>query len=264
MIETAPGKKRRIIFVITIILVSFAFLSWISWQWEQGTRQSERHDYTHSIEISCDMAIEDMTLLLPVPEPNGTPVIAEYLVNRTGYGVPADWDLSIREENGTPMLAIRAARMVPDDHAYPVPIEPGVSPIPTTLQPGTEYSSETPVLVPVYLAVMVSGNKTIDTRDPLGKEPVFDPDNRFTPGTATPPAYRGSIYIHTVPVYVQYTSARSVTLSLRTSIQGVNSIWRGGWVFNSYSDTVSLEVQNGTQGWVEGEGTLLTGEGVYY
>jgi hypothetical protein len=44
----------------------------------------------------------------------------------------------------------------------------------------------------------------------------------------------------------------------------VNSIWKGGWVYNRYSDTVSLELGNGTQGWVEVEGTFLTGDGVYY
>jgi autotransporter adhesin len=43
-----------------------------------------------------------------------------------------------------------------------------------------------------------------------------------------------------------------------------DAIWRGGWVNNLYSDTVSLEIANGTVEWIEGEGKLATGEGVYY
>jgi autotransporter adhesin len=55
-----------------------------------------------------------------------------------------------------------------------------------------------------------------------------------------------------------------VVISLRVSVDGSNAIWRGGWVSNSYSDTVAFEVANGTVGWIEGEGKLFTAEGVYY
>jgi hypothetical protein len=48
------------------------------------------------------------------------------------------------------------------------------------------------------------------------------------------------------------------------TIQRVNSIGKGGQVSNLFPDTVTLEVPNGTQAWLEGKGTLLAGEGVYY
>lgn len=265
MANSGKGKNRRIIVaVIAILLVSAAVLAGIAWQWEQHTRQSERHDYTYETDLSFDTTIEDVTLLLPVPDLNGSPVFADAVVNRIAYGVPPDWNLSIEEENGIPVLAVQAARMVPEYRPTPIPIEPGSSPIPTTLLQGTEYSSETPVLMPVHLAVMVTVNRTIDTRDPRAGEPIFNPDGQFILGTATTPGFRGPVHIHTVPVYVRFTSAQPANLSLRISIQGVNSIWRGGWVSNSYSDTVTLDVRNASQGWLEGEGTLISGEGVYY
>ncbi len=262
--DSYSEKKRRLIFVLALIFVSLSILAWIAIQWEQGTRQSERHDYTYEIDLSCDKTIENVTLLLPVPVVNTTPVLAGTLVNGTGYGVPADWNLAIVEVNGTPMLSIRAARMVPEYHGFPIPIEPGKTPSETPQPSATEYSSETPVLVPVHLVATASVPLTINTRNPLGHELVLAPEGQFTALKDTPSGYRGTGYVHVVPVYVRYTSGFPATLTLRVNIQGVNAIWRGGWLYNRYSDTVSLELGNGTPGWVEGEGILLTGEGIYY
>jgi hypothetical protein len=72
------------------------------------------------------------------------------------------------------------------------------------------------------------------------------------------------VYDHPVPVYISYTSERPAVISLRVSVQGSNTIWRGGWASNSYSDTVVLEIADGEGGWIEGEGKLFTAEGVYY
>jgi len=261
MKPTSRGKWR-ILFILIIIFVGIA--AGVSFLWDQSCRASERHDYLYEIDLSYNTTIENVTLLVPVPELNGTPVLAEALVNGTGYGVPADWNLSIEDVNGTPLLAIRAARMVPGYHAYPVPVEPGASPLPATPHTATEYSNETPVLMPVHLAVMLPGNRTIDTRDPLGHEPVFNPEGEFIPAERTTAASRGAAFLHHVPVYVRYTSDRPADIGIRVSIEGVNSIWRGGWLSNVYTDSVVIELQNGAQGWVEGEAILTTGAGVYY
>ncbi len=111
---------------------------------------------------------------------------------------------------------------------------------------------------------MEQSSSAINTRDPVGHEPLFSPGGTFTPGICTIPAYEGTGYSHMVPVYVGYTADRPVSISLHISIQGSNSIWRGGWQSNMYSDTVALEITNGAQGWIEGPGELLTAQGVYY
>jgi hypothetical protein len=154
--------------------------------------------------------------------------------------------------------------MVPEYHGYPVAIEPGVSVPPTTLVPGREYSSDTPVLMPVTVAVMEQASSAINTRDPVGHEPLFSPGGNFTPGPCVTPACDGPVFNHPVPVYISYTSDRPVSISLHVSVQGSNSVWKGGWLSNTYSDTVALDIANGTQGWVDGEGKLLAAEGVYY
>jgi len=265
MMEPVP-RRRRWIFFLALFLILASFFVGAAWLWEQQTGQSENHYYTYEVILSFNTTIENVTLLLPLPEKNGTPLPVDPLVNGTVYGVPPDWNLSIENVNGTPVLAIRADRMVAEYHAFPIPIEPGESPLPATLPPGTEYSAGRPVPMPVMLSVMVPVpvNHTINTRDPLSREPVFHPRGTFLPAMPTAPVYRGSLYVHSVPVFIRFTSGHPATVSLQMRVQGTNSIWRGGWVSNLYSDTVTLDVPNGTQGWLEGKGTLLTGEGVYY
>jgi hypothetical protein len=41
-------------------------------------------------------------------------------------------------------------------------------------------------------------------------------------------------------------------------------IWKGGWESNTYSDSVFVEIPDGRKEWIDGEGRLITGEGVYY
>jgi hypothetical protein len=142
--------------------------------------------------------------------------------------------------------------MVPEYHGYPIAIEPGASVLPTTRVPGHEYSGDTPVLVPVTVAVMETSMAEIDTRDPVGHEPLFFPNGVFIPESGFP------VYDHKVLVYLSYTSAGPVTISLHVSVTGSNAIWRGGWEEHNYSDTVLIEIANGTQGWIEGKGQLFT------
>jgi hypothetical protein len=250
--------------ILALILLAVLLFAWVAWQFDQGSRQSEGHNYFYTIDLSYTAMIDNVTLFLPVPELNTTPVFVTSLLNKTAYGVSPDWNLTLVNENGTPMLAIRAARMIPEYHGYPIAIEPGTSVLPTTLVPGREYSSDTPVLMPVTVAVMETSASEIDTRHPVGHEPLFFPGGVFTPGSCVTPPCDGPVYDHPVPVYISYTSESPVVLSLRVSVQGSNAIWRGGWLSNTYSDTVFLEIADGTAGWIEGEGKLVTAEGVYY
>jgi hypothetical protein len=251
-----PSIRPRTLFILALVLLAVLLVTWVCWQFDQASRQSERHTYIYTIDLSSTATIENVTLILPMPEVNTSPYFVQSLLNKTAYGVSSDWNLSMVSENGTPMLAIRADRMVPEYHGYPIAIEPGATVLPPTLVPGHEYSADTPVLVPVTVAVMETSMAEIDTRHPVGHEPVFFPNGVFTPGSNFP------AYDHPVPVYISYTSEKPVAISLRVSIYGSNGIWRGGWVSNAYSDTVALEIPYYKQGWIEGKGKLITAEGV--
>jgi hypothetical protein len=261
---TRSPLRTPTLLLLAVILIVVLIVAGIGFVFNQSSYQSERHDYFYTIEFSYNTTINNVTLLLPVPELNGTPFFTESILNGTAYDLSTAWNLSIIPLNGTPMLAIRAARMVPEYHGYPVAIEPGVSILPATRVPGHEYSEDTPVLVPVTVAVMEHSSSPINTRDPLGHEPLFFPAGTFTPESCETSANVGVLLSHPVPVYVSYSSDRPVSITLRVSVQGTNAIWRGGWESNTYSDSVAVEITDGMQGWIEGSGDLLTGEGVYY
>ena len=263
MTTQLPIRPWKLVILIFILLAVILF-AWTAWQFDQVSRQSERHNYYYTIDLSYTTPIENVTLFLPVPEQNNTPVFITSLLDKTAYGISPDWDLSVVRENGSPMLAIRAVRMVPEYYGYPVAIEPEATVLPTTLVPGHEYSGDTPILMPVTIVVMETSVPEIDTRDPFGHEPLFFPKGPFTPKSCDTPGCKGPVYDHPVPVYISYTSERPVVISLRVSVSGSNSIWSGGWRGNTYSDTVFFEIANGTQGWMGGEGRLITAEGVYY
>jgi hypothetical protein len=262
---TPPSSiKSWKLFFLIFILLAVVFLAYVAWQFDQSARQSERHSYSYTIEFSYNATIDNVTLILPVPELNNSPFFTESLLNGTAYGISPGWDLSLVNENGSPMLAIRAARMVPDYHGIPIAIEPYSSPLPTTLVPGHEYTSDTPVLMPVTIAVMETGTALIDTHTPVGREPVFFPGGNFIPGSSVTPLAGGSVYDHRVPVYINYTSEHPADIWLRVSVTGTNAIWKGGWESNTYSDSVFVEINDRLKGWIDGEGKLITAEGVYY
>jgi len=246
--------------IVVLLLLAVILFAWVAFEFDQSARQSERHTYYYTIDLSYNTTIENVILLLPVPEINNTPFFVTSLLNKTAYGVSPDWNLSVVNENGTPMLAIRSDRMVPEYHGYPIAIEPGTSALPITLVPGHEYSGDTPVLMPVTIAVMETSASEIDTRHPVGHEPLLFSGGTLIPGSCVTPICNGNVYDHGVPVYISYASEHPVLLSLRVSVEGSNAIWRGGWVSNSYSDTVALEIARGEQGWIEGKGKLITTE----
>lgn len=258
-----PGKDRRWILLLIPLIILGAGVGWIIFLFGHGARESEGHDYQYSITLSYTTTIENATFLLPVPEMNGTSLLADMLVNGNGYGVPADWNLSLETVNGTPLLAIRAARMVPDYHEPPIPLEPGESPAGTPLLTATEYSEETPVLIPKTIGATLRTDVPVDTRNPLAREPVFFPGGQFTPRPKTTPPYEGVESIHPVRLYVSYTADHPVSVSLVARVSGTNSIWRGGWTFNTYEDLVIVEAGNRT-GWLEADAILVSGEGVYW
>lgn len=257
-------KKGLKYVLIALIIAVIAFLCYTFYVYDKIARESEQHNFHYTLGVSYTSTIENVTILLPVPMLNGTTVLAESFLKREVHGIPPDWNLSVEMVNATPMLAIRADEMVPEYHGFPIAIEPGQSPLPTTLVPGTEYSSDTPVLHPISIGMMLSVNRTIDTHNPVGNEPVFGPEGEFTLLTSTTKTPRqGKEYSHSVPVYVSYTKDDPAEVHIATSIQGTNSIWRGGWVFNSYADTVTWDFDHSI-GWTNATASLYTEEGIYY
>lgn len=46
-------------------------------------------------------------------------------------------------------------------------------------------------------------------------------------------------------------------------MNGRNEWWIYGWKYNDYSDGISVRLSGPQEGWIQAEGKLVTGDGVY-
>jgi hypothetical protein len=250
-------------FLITAIILVVIFLAWFFWQVTAIGQESEYHEFQYRVTISTQSVLENVTLLLPVPFVHNTSLLGDALVRGEGYGIPPLWRLSLERVNDTPMLKIAAEKIAPEYHGYPIPLEPGSSPVQTPPPVATAYSPETPVLIPLEFGISERVPQSIDTQNPLNREPLFtNPELvRSVPCQGQP--FSGRCYQYTAPIYVEYVSGGMGTITIFICGGGINQWWMGGWSGNSYGDTLDVTLENNRQGWIQVEGFLSTGNGRY-
>jgi len=111
----------------------------------------------------------------------------------------------------------------------------------------------------------------IDTRTPLGKEPLFMPftvTGTFTgDGGVTEEGYYlaggATGFFIEVPFILSYDADDANVLAISTEFEGRNQWWVLGWQGNSYRERLSLDHTGVTDGMYPVRGVLITGEGVY-
>jgi hypothetical protein len=112
----------------------------------------------------------------------------------------------VENVNGTPLLAIRSDMDGPRVPRVSGRYRAGTVPASPHPGTGTEYSADTPVLQPVHLGMMLLVNRTIETQNPVGNEPVFAPHGAFIEKAGSTGPIPRKEYTHTIPVYVRYVS----------------------------------------------------------
>ena len=257
---TLSPKHPLLIFAILLIVI---FLAWFYWQARVISKESEYHELQYRVVISTQSELENITLLFPVPFIHNNSLLGEALVKGEGYGIPPDWRLSLEQVNDTPVLKIFAAKIVPEYHGYPVPIEPGSTPIGTPPPAATAYSSETPVLIPLEFGISQRVQRSIDTQNPFNREPLLSYPELLKSIPCQGPSLPGRCYQYMAPIYVRYSSSEAGNLSISLSSGGMNQWWELGWSGNSYDEAIEVTLENRQQGWIQGEGFLSTGSGRY-
>ncbi|HMA05415.1 MAG TPA: hypothetical protein VKO45_05755 [Methanomicrobiales archaeon] len=242
--------------ILAAILIALVFL--FGWTLRTG---SESHEFQYRVSISTESTLENVTLLLPVPFVYHTSSLGEALVKGEGYGIPPDWRLSLEWVNDTPMMRIFAGKIEPEYHGYPIPLEQGSTPIATPPPAATAYSNETPVLIPLDFGITQTVQRSIDTQNPINREPMLSNPELLKPIPCQ--NQPGRCYQYLVPVYVRYSSVEAGNLTISISDGGMNQWWVLGWSGNSYGDTVEVIPKDTRQGWIQAEGILSTGLGRY-
>ena len=120
----------------------------------------------------------------------------------------------------------------------------------------------------LYVSAQVESNRTIDTRNPRGAEPVLSPVELVERDLDE--------FIHdrwpdradfdaTSPAYLAHGGSEDVEIGVRVWYRGGNDWWSGGWNGNYYETVVSggWDLQDPDGVWIELHGWHTEGAGSY-
>ncbi len=121
------------------------------------------------------------------------------------------------------------------------------------------------MLMPYSLGASIAVNRTIETRDPAGREPLLGGGADLTPVVCDLPGRGAGVrcYRHPVAAFADYRADAPANVSVGVRMSGSNQWWRGGWTFNHYTDSVVVEFPDGDRGWTRADSALTAGEGTY-
>jgi hypothetical protein len=254
------GKHPLLKLILVLVVISLATLLWLGYSLKN---ESEFHELHYQVSVFAPSGLENVTFLLPVPSVHNITSLGEALVRGEGYGIPPDWSLSLEYLNDTPMLKIEAGAIIPGYHGYPIPLEEGQTPVQTPPPVATACSEETPVLMPLQFGISQMVERSIDTRDPIGREPLLSSPELVRPVPCRDVPHTGECYGYPAQVFVRYSSGGPGNITISISSGGMNQWWMGGWTGNSYDDGIDVTLVRDQQGWIQGEGLLSTGDGRY-
>jgi len=259
--------------LVVLLFVCIALIAGFMGQSASGT-------YHYELAISTSGPIEDAVLLIPLPSrydpetgTNDTPID---LSQASFSNFNSDISVRISSVDGIPMLNISADRIdsVYTNRIVPIAIMPGQNesdlPEPTHIY-SDRYSEETPVLVEMELRMSdANPGCEIDTRTPIGTEPLFAPcrivGNLSGSGGPVDGYYvspGSSGYVVEVPFILSFDAEGENVLNISTEFEGRNEWWVLGWQSNSYDERVRCEFRGPCNGTYPVRGILVTGEGVY-
>ncbi|MDI9394709.1 MAG: hypothetical protein QM426_04505 [Euryarchaeota archaeon] len=229
---------------------------------------SSGHEYSISIETKS--TLKNVTLYLPVPVFENKSEIGMKMVSGDCYNKPSNLDLSLEDTEHGLMLKIEAAEIKPVYHSLPVTTEPGSKiiedEVPKVGVESNEYSEKTPVLIPIKFETSVIANNLINTRFPVGNEAVLLPKNNLgTKDPISPPSERikPAYFDYESLVYAHYDTSPDTEVYISVESGGGNAWGILEWHSNFYNDRISIRLLGPQEGWIQVEGKLITGEGIY-
>ena len=243
------------------LIAVFLLLTLLTFGCSEPVEESFKHKirYTISVEFGKPVKdrrevpqvdfVENITLIVPLPVRNGTPI------NLSLLATPEGWNASLVETEYGLMLLLRAEKLKTWRMGkVPVPVEPGSEEkpeIPEEKRPAI-YEFE----------VVLDLDREVNTLNPLKGEYVLQPklelvevecgeDMRF---------YQfARCYSYIAPVY--FSSEPFVDAGVVVWLEGSNWWFTYGWTGNEFGDFFFASFEK--PGWKTVKGNLSTGRGVY-
>ncbi|NLM30900.1 MAG: hypothetical protein GX216_10870 [Methanomicrobiales archaeon] len=243
----------------------------------QSASESFRSSYRYDLEISTSGPLDDTILLIPLPsryDPGTGVNVTPFDLSHASFSRFDQDNITVAIEcvDGIPMLKIAAGRIDPvyKSRIEPILIMPGQNesdlPEPTEIY-SDRYSEETPVLVDREIHITSATGREIDTRTPMGTEPLLKPYRVIRNLSSSTDDYYvspgASGYIIEVPFILSFGAGDENILTISSEFSGANEWWVLGWQSNSYREMVHGEFAGACNGTYPVRGILATGEGVY-
>lgn len=220
-------------------------------------------EYQYDASVTTDRAVDELTVTLPVPADEEGAVVGEFSVDTYGASV-GSWEADVAETEHGPMLEVHLSNVSLEERtvhrqADGVPAGPGDVEDDDADRP--EIASGT-----IHLRTVVESDDPIETRSPLGSEPVVSPAYNVTEVPYTGHAGwadRAESYTFDSRVMIDGTGAENASIDLFVDHAGENSWWSGGWSGNYYDGRVSAVDRSVDEEWQSVSGEFHSGKGSY-
>jgi hypothetical protein len=225
----------------------------------QSYQQSLSSSYRYSIAIEGAGTITNATFIVPLPFSEGGPEIGDEIVAGNLSGVPEGWQLAVLTSEDAHMLRISFEEYTFEAVPLPEPVDEDETDSPA----GPKEAGRA---IPVRMEVSLPTAPHIDTRDPLGNEPLLYPKSDITPTACpfpSPASQAPECFGYQTSLLALYDAPPGCELTLEVGLVGENTWWVGGWSGNTYRDQVLVTLSPRVEGWREVSGSLVTGEGRY-
>lgn len=230
-------------FILFVIISAGIFSIWWEYQKEEMYHNSYRSDYNFDVDLSIGSPINNVTLYIPLPILDNASSAGQSIVNTSYSGPRSKWKNEIVETEYGPMLSMKI------DYFKPRLVTKGEGPDTYPL--------------PLVFGTRVSAEHAIDTKDPIGKEPLLMPELNLTHLGKVTNHRDADVYSYDTKVYAFYDTSPNASVWIDISLYGTNEWWIGGWQSNSYRDHIQVELLGSQNGWVLVEGEIVSGEGTY-
>lgn len=264
-------------FVLFFLLLLVLGSMYLEDENEEMYNDSITGNYEYDIIIESNRTLQNVTLYLPVPVFENESRVGLEMVDGDYYNKPSNWNLSLEDTEHGLMFKIETAEIQPVYHSLPVAVpepEPGSEniedevPEEEQILESNEYSEETPVLTSIDFGTDVKADHLINTRYPIGNEPVLLPKHNLRESEEEPVVPRSEhlnpeYFDYESLVYAHYNTSHDADVQIFVELDSRNEWWIYGWQYNDYIDRISIQLSGPQEGWVKAEGKLITGDGIY-
>lgn len=249
---------------IVAILVVVVLVGGVALYADSLARDSYTSEYTYDGSVSADGTLTNVTILLPAPALDGESAVAAEIESGDGYLRPETASSRVVETEHGPMLAVTVDEFAVEPAYYRFVEDDELGRVEEI--DADEYDPDDPDTFvrereSIDLTLRLESDEAIDTREPIGAEPLLEP--RFDTTETPCQGDAGRCYEYASLAGLEYGADPDTTVSASVTFRGENAWWTGGWNGNWYEERVTVEATGAQAGWVPASGELEAGRGSY-